>query len=140
MQYKALTKRLVGKDYNENYIQQQVPKTFVIRRVPTKPERHETSNSISLILTYKSTLKRAVNNHCDISKINKEFEKLSYRSAYYWQKYDRQQQKTICQGINQNYYLKSCNSKLNNLFCNHVQSINTFKSTIPHKLLKLYLQ
>ena len=61
--------------------------------VPTKPEKHETSNRIPLILTYKITLKIAVNNHCDISKINREFGKLFYRTVYYWQEYDRQQQK-----------------------------------------------
>ena len=46
--------------------------------------------------------------------------------------------KQICQNINQNVYLKSCNSKLNNLCCMQVLSISTFSSTVTPKTFKIY--
>ena len=36
------------------------------------------------------------------------------------------------------YYLKPCNSNLNNLCCTQVQSTNTFRGVVTHKTFKIY--
>ena len=73
-----LTKRLVERGYNENEIQQQISKTFTIERADLpNQEKQATSKRIPLILTYNCTLpdiKKAVNKHWDILKINRDFE------------------------------------------------------------------
>ena len=74
------TKRLVEKSYNENEIQQQISKALTIERVHRLNQKKQvTSNRIPLILTYNITLpdvKRAVNKHRDMLKINKDFEQV----------------------------------------------------------------
>ena len=66
------------KKLNENEIQQQIPKTLTIERAYLLNQKKQTTSSrIPLILTYNCTrqyIKRAVNKHQDILKIDKEFE------------------------------------------------------------------
>ena len=66
-QSKALIKRLVERGYNENRIQQQFSKTFIIARVHLLNQKnHAASNRIPLIFTHDSTLldvKRVVSKH-----------------------------------------------------------------------------
>ena len=84
-QSKALTKRLVEKGYNENEIQQQISKIFTIERAHLPQQKNQAaSNRIPLILTYNRTfqdIKRAVNKHLDLLKINRDFEGF-YRTPY----------------------------------------------------------
>ena len=108
---------------------------------------------IPLILTYNRTLpdiKRAVNKHQDILKINRDFEQIfaelpiiAFRRNKNLQ--DILGKKTIInnkkqprQSINQNSYSKPCNSKLNHLCCTQVQATSTFRSTVTHKTFKIY--
>ena len=77
-QSKALAKRLVEKGYNENEIRQQISETFTIERAHLlNQKRQATSNRIPLILSCNRTLsdiKRAVNKHLVVLKINRDFE------------------------------------------------------------------
>ena len=79
-QSKALTKRLVERGYNDNEIRQQISKTFTIERDHLLNQKKQaTSNRIPLILIYNRTLpdiKRAVNKHWDMLKINRDFEQV----------------------------------------------------------------
>ena len=79
-QFKALKKRLVERGYNENEIQQQISKIFLIDRAHLLNQKNQaTQNKIQLILTYNRTLpdvKRAVNKHWEILKINRDFEQV----------------------------------------------------------------
>ena len=79
-QSKELTKRLVERGYNENEIQQQISKTSKTDRAHIlNQKRQARSNRIPLILTYNHTLpdiKKAVDKHWDLLKINKDFEQV----------------------------------------------------------------
>ena len=132
-QSKVLTKRLVGRGYNENEIRQQISKTFTIERAHLlNQKRQATSNRIPLILLCNRTvsdMKRAVNKHWDILKINRDFEQvftelpiIAFRRNRNFQ--DILGKKTIInnmkqlrQNINQNGYSTPCNSNLANLCC-----------------------
>ena len=152
-QSKALTKRLFERGYNENEIKQRILKVFTIERAQLlNQEKQATSNRIPLILTYIRTLpdiKRAINKHWDILKINRDFDKVFAEHPIIAFRRNRNLQdilgkkriinnrKRLRQSINQNGYSKPCNSKLNNLYSTQVQSTSTFKITVTHKTFKI---
>ena len=156
-QSKALTKRLIKIGYNKNEIKQQISKTFTIEGAHLLNQKKQaTSNRIPLILTYNGTLpdiKRAVNKHWDILKINRDFEQLFAELPIIVVRRNRNLQdilgkktiinnrKQLRQSTNQNGYSKPCNSKSNNLCCtlwNAVQSTSTFRNTVTFKTFKIY--
>ena len=152
-QSKALTKRLVERGYSENEIKQRILKVFSIERAQLLNQKKQaTSNRIPPILTYNRTLpdiKRAINKHWDIFKINRDFYKVFAEHPIIAFRRNRNLQdilgkkriinnrKQLRQSINQNGYSKPCNSKLNNLYSTQVQSTSTFKSTVTHKTFKI---
>ena len=149
----ALTKRLVEKGYNENEIHEQISKTFTIERTHLLNQKSQpTSKIISLILRYNRTLpdiKRAVNKHWDILKINGYFEQFFTEPSIIafirignvqdilGTKTVISNRKQVCQNIDHNNYSKPWNSKLNSLCCTPVQSRNTFRSTVTHKSFEI---
>ena len=148
-----LTKRLVERGYSENEIKQQISKTFTIERAHLLNQKKQaTSNRVPLILTHNRTLsnvKRVVNKHWDILKINRDFEQVFTELPIKAFRRNRNLQdilgkktiinnrKQLRQNINQNGYSKLRNSKLNNLRCTQVQSTNTFRSTVTRKTFKI---
>ena len=149
----ALTKQLVERGYNENEIHEQISKTFTIERTHLLNQKNQpTSKIISLILRYNRTLpdiKRAVNKHWDILKINRDFEQFFTEASIIafirignvqdilGTKTLISKRKQVCQNIDHNNYSKPWNSKLNNLCCTPVQPRNTFRSTVTHKSFKI---
>ena len=127
-QSKVLTKRLVERGYNENEIRQQISKTFTIERAHLlNQKRQATSNRIPLILSCNRTLsdmKRAVNKHWDILKINRDFEQVFTELPIIVFRRNRNFQdilgkktiinnmKQLRQNINQNGYSTPCSQSM----------------------------
>ena len=104
------------------------------------------------MFTYNRTLpdiKRAVNKHWGILKVNRDFEQdftklpiIAFRRNrnlrdIFGKKTIINNRTQICKSNNKNGYSKPCNSKLKNLCCTHVQSTSTFRSTVTHKTFKI---
>ena len=124
-------------------------KTFMIEKGHLLNQKKlATSNRIPLILTYSHTLpdiKRAVNKHWHILKINRHYEEVFTEPPLITFRRNKSLQnslgkKTIISNKKQlsKYCSKwLCNSKLSNLYSTQVQSANTFKSTVKCKTFKI---
>ena len=108
-------------------IHQQISKIFTIKRAHLLNQKNQaTSNRILLIH------KKAINKHWDVSKINRDFDKVFTKPPIIAFRQNRslrdilgekktvKNKKQLCQNIDQYCFWKPCNSKLNNLGVSHI--------------------